>query len=230
MRWLHLFLVGFFLCLLGLGWYPGALLQAASDSDTVINECMQRTGLNESLCINFIKKYMNVERCQDYTKLSASECEKKIAALKTDPKFGGSSSAASPNPGTQPSQNIHRDSQVNPLRTDFSRELADKILIAKQEKARQFQSIDDMTQALLHYLEKNGQDIHQLKSGLVEFEKKQQTIFAAYDQYQSLVETSAADHTVLTEAHQHIREAQQVAAEYYRTTLLAPLQVLITSL
>jgi len=218
-------LLPFVFGVLVLSQYPLLSRAATDDADSVIRECQKRTGLSESGCIGFIKKYMDVERCQQYTSFSTQECEQKIVSIKKDPRFQSSAT----NVQTPPIEvkTSRPGAASDELRTNEERPttLRGRVLEAKREKEQRFLLIHDETQALITYLKQQGQDVGELEAMLQEFDAKKQATLLAYDRYQSFAEASHSDESYALEGPSDtVLWVLRDATEYYRQYVLPALQ------
>lgn len=209
--------------------YPGSVL-AVSDRDLLVGECKKRTGMNESSCVLLLKKYMTVERCQEYTDFSREQCETKIVALKQTDEFRDAPPQIQNRPDDTKGQSespVPNGASVDGQTTATT--LREKILASKQDKLNSFKRIEDETQALIKYLKNRGQDVTQLEVALVEFTQKKQAVALTYDQYQSLVEAVGQRFPFeLSEPRFAVARALQDAAEHYDSVLLVQLKHSLT--
>ncbi len=219
---MHLFLFPT-LAFLGLvligGGFSERVLAASSDADMIIAECKKRTGLSDTSCVSLLKRYMTVERCQEYTKLSAKECEEKIKSLKEDPKFQGKQEAPKTSTSLTPSRSLVPMPPVAVIQP--SSNLRERILQAKREKEQRFALIQGETNAMIAYLKEQGRETTNLEVMVKEFEQKKQSTLLAYDQYQSIVEsTSSTENFSLEGPRQTVLRVLRDTTEYYRSVLL----------
>lgn len=200
----------------------GNLVWAASEAETVIAECQKRTGMGRESCIGFIKKYMNIERCQEYTKLSALDCQKKLEEIRKSPEFQSSSNTPPDKSAPQPSSPL-----VSPTapRSEFvPQTLKERILQAKQDKEDRFALLITETRQVMNYLQGQGKDMEVLEERLTFFEQKRQAVIAAYDQYARLGGEPEDKRPPLGEAHDLVASVLRESLEYYRTALLPELR------
>lgn len=222
----------FIIVLLGLvvseNGFSGIVLAASNDADLIIAECKKRTRLSETSCLSLIKKYMNVDRCQEYTNLSAKECEEKIKALKEDPKLQGKPEVQKP-PTITITPPVPSAPSVPGIVTSVN--LRERILRAKHEKEQRFTLIQEETKAMISYLKQAGQDTTSIETMVKEFDQKKQSTLLAYDQYQSIAEsTSSGEDFVLEEPRQTVLRVLRDTTEYYRNTLLPAVRQQVTTL
>lgn len=218
MRFVFTFLT---LALLFTPLWPG-LLWATTEAETVIGECQKRTGMGRPSCIEFIKKYMNIERCQQYTKLSASDCQKKMEAIKESPEFQPSTkvtvpSTASPAPARVPDQ-----TQISPGRNTGS--LQERVQAVKRDRASRFHVVEEETARIIAFLKEHGQDTGALEEHFAAFQEKREATLSAYDQYGDLAGLPASERPPLSEPRRLVGQVLRDAAAYYRTTLLPELR------
>lgn len=199
---------------------------AISDRDLLVGECKKRTGMNESSCVLLLKKYMTVERCQEYTDFSREQCETKITALKQTDEFRDAPVQIQNKP------NDTQEESGSPLPNDAAldgrttaKTLREKILASKQNKLDSFQRIEDETQTLIDYLKQNGQDVTQLELAMVEFSQKKQAVALVYDQYQSLVESAGQRFPFeLSEPRLAVARVLHDAVGHYQSVILVNLK------
>ncbi len=226
------FFLFFILVLFGLvvseSGFSGVVLAASSDADVIIAECKKRTGLSETSCLSLIKKYMTVDRCQEYTNLSAKECEEKIKALKEDPKLQGKSVAQKP-PTTGVTPPPAPTPSVPEIATPTN--LRERILQAKREKEQRFMLIQEETKAMVAYLKQAGHDTVGIETMMKEFDQKKQSTLLAYDQYQSIAESASSEEGfALDGPRQTVLRVLRDTTEYYRNTLLPAVRQQVTTL
>lgn len=203
---------------------PGSIL-AASEAETVISACEQRTGLSAENCISFIKKYMNVDRCRQYTKLSADECEKKLAALRESPEFKGSGTTQSTqNTSSLPSSAPSHSGPVSPTTPDSNLPLKDQVLIIKQNKEQRFLLIEEETKKVIEYIHQQGQDTALLESKLAHFHEQKDAVLSAYDQYLALAALPRERRPVLDAPKSLVNSVLRDAVLSYRSDLLPALR------
>lgn len=202
--------------------FSSQVLAATDDADVVVAECKKRTGLSDSGCIVLIKKYMTTERCQEYTDLSAKECEKRIASLKEDPKFQGKKETTTP---PLSKNTIQPDFEPQAVAYPAPTTLRERILAAKREKEKHFALVQAETEAVIVYLRHNGQDTQILETALREFEQKKRAVFLAYDRYQSIAESVQSTEGFAFEGPRlTVLEVLRDATGYYRSIVLKELQ------
>ncbi len=191
---------------------------AASDAETIIAECQKRTGMGRESCIAFIKKYMSVERCEQYTSLSALECAKKLEELRRTPEFQSNQpdpGSASPVPRPTP--------QPAPTPSPSpSGSLRERVLEVKRDKEHRLLLIEEETAKIIQLLEDKGYATDALNERLRLFREKRAAALSAYDQYASF----AADPTrpPLAEPRRLVGQVLNESASYYRTSLLPALR------
>lgn len=222
----------FFITLLGLAvsenGFSGIVLAASNDADVIITECKKRTGLSETSCLGLIKKYMNVDRCQEYTNLSAKECEEKIKALKEDPKLQRKPEGQKP-PTTTATPPVPSTPSVSGIVTPIN--LRERILQAKREKEQRFTLIQEETRVMIAYLKQAGQDTTSIETMMKEFDQKRQSTLLAYDQYQSIAESmSSGESFALEGPRQTVLRVLRDTTEYYRNVLLPTVRQQVTTL
>lgn len=209
--------------------FPGMLLAASNDADVVIAECKKRTGLSDASCLSLLKKYMTVERCQEYTNLSAKECEEKIKILKEDPKIQGKTEP--PKTPTTPTNPSVTPSTPSVTGGGTSTNLRERILQAKREKEQRFALIEEETKAMIAYLKQVGQDAANLENMMKEFQQKKQSTLLAYDQYQSMAESASVKESFALEGpRQAVLRVLRDTTEYYRSVLLPEIRQQVTAL
>lgn len=198
---------------------PLPLWAATSDTEVILDECQKRTGLSESGCIEFVKKYMNVERCQQYTSFSAQECEQKITAIREDTRFQSDTKKGSSTPEKAPEK--VDPSRLPSLSRVVPTTLRGRVLEARREKEQRFSLIIDETKAVIEYLKRQGKDTTSLEAALAEFDVKKQATLLAYDRYQSLAEALHSDDTsALDGPRQTVLQVLYDATGYYRQNML----------
>lgn len=200
---------------------PERYAVASSDAETTIAECQKRTGMGRESCIGFIKKYMNVERCQEYTKLSASDCEKRLDNLRKSPEFrepskGGVTST--------PPKRALAPSLPTPLTVSSQGTLKERIAEVRRDREERFRIIHNETNKVISFLKAQGRDTVALEQHVDVFVQKQQAVLAAYDQYARLAEADPGKRPSLAEPRKIVAEILTDTLQYYRTTVLSVLR------
>ncbi len=221
MRLLFFFLFGLNIWIFSLGQTPHRVW-AASEAETVIAECQKRTGMGRESCIGFIKKYMNIERCQEYTKLGAADCQKKLEDIRKSPEFQ-SDSRVTPDKGT-PQSSSPSASPTTPRAEFVPQTLKERILQAKQDKEDRFTLLITETRQVMNYLQGQGKDMGVLEERLAFFEQKRQAVIAAYDQYARLGGEPEDKRPPLGQARTLVASVLRDSLEYYRNALLPELR------
>lgn len=206
--------------------HPVPSLWAAGALQTVVDECKKRTGFGDSTCLTLVKKYMNVDRCQEYTGNSREECAQKIEEIKKDPEFssgGGVSPSVTP-PAVRPASPAL--GQVPALVLGNNRSLAG----LRERKERELTALWQRTEAIATYLKGRGADIQAVEAAFPEFERRAAALLAAYDTYRAAYEGTAKDNastkqSVRTGARNAVDQAMNNLTEYYRTSILTPLRL-----
>lgn len=218
------FLTLFFFLIAGI-FAPIVVGAASDDAESVIAECQKRTGMGRESCIGFIKKYMNVERCQQYAKLSASECEKKLEEIRNSPEFQdkpkGSTAPQSPQPVIAPQA---------PVPVGAPRTLREQVLAVKRDREERLELIQRETVKVVAFLKERGGEIARLEAALQVFEQKKQATLAAYDQYVRFAELEPSKRPPLSEPRQIVGSLLRETTEHYRTIILPELRRLISQI
>lgn len=189
---------------------------ASSEADTVIGECQKRTGMGRESCISFIKKYMNVERCQQYAKLSAEQCEQKLEEIRKSPEFREGSGSSTPATPQKTDPQVPRS--VKPL--EGTATLTERIKLVRQDKAARFQLVEEELERILRFLRERGVDVAHLENRLTVFREKRDIVLRAYDQYESVASAPAETRPSLAEPKRIVSQLLNDAAAYYRNDLL----------
>lgn len=202
--------------LLGTLEVSSGLALASSEADTVIGECQKRTGMGRESCISFIKKYMNVERCQQYAKLSAEQCEQKLEEIRKSPEFRDSAEPSTPViPQKTGSQSPRL---VKPL--EGTAALTERIKQVRQDKAARFQLVEEELERVLRFLREQGADVAHLENRLMVFREKRDIVLRAYDQYESVASAPIETRPPLAEPKRIVSQLLNDATSYYRDDLL----------
>lgn len=206
--------------LLALTLGQSGLVSAASDADTVIAECQKRTGMGRESCIAFIKKYMSVERCEQYTSFSAIECAKKLEELRRTPEFQTSPSGGkTPVPAPAPPSSTPPAPVPGLVSTGSLRE---RVLEVKRDKESRMLLIDEETVKIIELLKASGQDTAELEERLRLFREKRGAVLSAYDQYASFAADPARP--PLAEPRRLVGQVLDDAIGYYRMSMLPVLR------
>ena len=198
-------------------WSP-CFVMAASEAETVIHQCQERTGMGRESCISFIKKYMNVERCQQYTDYSAEECQKKLEEIRKSPEFRDTDV---PTPVVEtPKEASPRVLNPSPVSQGGMTSLKEKIQIVRQDKAARFLLIEEELTRLVRFLEGQGQDVTQLEHRLMGLGERRDVVLKAYDQYAALADAPVENRPPLGEPRSIVAQLLREAMEYYRGDVL----------
>lgn len=207
-------------------WLPGFAV-SASEAETVISQCQERTGMGRESCISFIKKYMNVERCQQYTDYSAEECQKKLEEIRKSPEFNSAAvppAVETPKPTTSPVQQPPLSFQGKTV------SLKEKIQLIRQDKAARFTLIEEEIVRLLRFLEEHGYNTDQLEEKLALFQLKRDVALKGYDQYATLADVPAPERPSLEAPRRVVAQLLHEAADYYRNDLLPAVAAAVATL
>lgn len=220
------FICAVFIGMAGFFAWPFAPSNAATTLETVVAECKKRTNFSDATCTTLIKKYMNVERCKEYTGWGDEECKKKIEEIKNDPEFTGgttnSPSSSSGNKGTKPKTGtVTTDQSLETARRIRAKKESDLILLWKR------------TENITRYLKDKGMDTGSIETHFPEFERKAEAVLAAYDTYIGVAERAPSDQAVrrqmLEDARGGIERALFDLTGFYRSNIFSPLNTLATT-
>lgn len=217
-----------FLVLTAGAWAGSSVFQSAQGAtalQTVVAECRQRTGFGESACKTLVKKYMNVERCKEYTGYSDEECVKKIEEIKKDPDFTPSEAAPAPAPSTTrtPSPSL---SELPPILPRTSNTLSG----LREKKERDLLALWKRTEAMTNFLKSKGVDTQSIEAAFPEFQNRAEALLTAYDTYRAVYEGTAKDgvttrKSVRAEARGKVIQSMRMLVEYYQKSILMPLRI-----
>lgn len=208
----------FYLSLIGIIMLFPVFAVTASEADTVIGECQERTGMGRESCISFIKKYMNVERCQQYAKLSVEECQKKLEEIRKSPEFRDANAPASV--VETPKEASPHALSPSPISQGGVASLKEKIQTVRQDKAARFLLIEEELTRLVRFLQAQGQDVTQLEHRLMVLSEKRDVVLKAYDQYAALADGPTENRPSLGEPRRIVAKLLYEAMEYYRSDIL----------
>lgn len=199
---------------------PGRLLWAASEAETVITECQNRTGMGRESCIGFVKRYMNVERCQQYAKLSASECEQKLERIRQSPEFRDPSLGTIKESITKvlPKPTVSEAPKSGGISV-----FEEAIRSAKQDRVARWQLVQEHTEEVINYIEQRGQGVGSLREMLQTLSLKRQAIVSAYDVVLTTWNSTHDTEAVRVE-RKKLQETLKDTARYYRDTVLPELR------
>lgn len=196
--------------------------EAATVLETIVSECQERTGFGAATCKTLVKKYMNVERCKEYTGYSDEECAKKIEEIREDPEF--SENQAVPNvPSAEPS------SPATVVPTSRSHD-ANTLSSLYEQKERDLLALWQRTEAMTNILKSKGADTGAVESAFPEFQTRAEELLAAYDAYRAVYErtqqdTLAVRQSIRLDARNRINQAQRVLIDHYQIYILGPLRI-----
>lgn len=194
---------------------------AATALETVVSECRQRTGFGEATCLTLVKKYMNTERCKEYTGYSDEECAKKIEEIRNDPGFAPGEVSPSPVPTSSPSL-----SDLPPLLPRTS----DTLIGLREKKERDLLALWKRTEAMTNFLKDKGAETQSIEAAFPEFQNRAEVLLSAYDTYRAVYEGTVNDteitrKAVRAEAREKVVQSGRSLVEYYQKSILMPLRI-----
>lgn len=203
---------------------PGGAVRSASEADAVIGECQKRTNMGRSSCIEFIKKYMSIERCQQYTKLSAVECQKKLEEIRKSPEFQSGGTPPPPTQTTPPSGTPSaQPPSLSPVPSGGT-SLQERVFEAKRDREGRFLLIEAETEKVIAFLKERGGEVTPLMERLALFRQKKAAVLSAYDQYADLAAVPLADRPPLEVPRRLVGQVLREAGMYYRSSVLPELR------
>ncbi len=220
----------FFLVLSGgilMGWlFPWASVHGASALETVIAQCRQRTGFGESTCKTLVKKYMNVERCREYTGYSVAECTQKIEEIQRDPDFSSGEVPSSPKPSPVTHTSEPALSNLPPILPRANATLAG----LREKKERDMSVLWQRTEAMIALLKDRGIETQLIEAALPELKNRSAELLSAYDTYRAAYEgtvqdSAATQKPVRRAARERVVQSSRRLVEYYQQSILQPLRV-----
>lgn len=159
---------------------------------------------------------MNIERCQQYAKLSAEQCEQKLEEIRKSPEFRD---GAGPSTPVIPQKT---DPQLSRLAKPLERTaaLTERIKQVRQDKVARFQLVEEELERVLRFLRGQGADVAHLENHLVVFREKRDIVLRAYDQYESVASAPTEMRPSLAEPKRIVSQLLNDAISYYRNDLL----------